>query len=89
MQGFNELYRYRSIIRTLVDATDQEMVRTLAVYYIDEAMSVAETADKLFLHRNTVKYRLQKAEDVLEMNLSSAIGIRELITALGIDRLMG
>ena len=89
LQGSNELYRYRSIIQTLVDATDQEMVDTLAVYYIDEAMSVTETADKLFLHRNTVKYRLQKAEDILEMNLSSAIGIRELITALGIDRLMG
>ena len=89
LQGSDELYRYRSIIQTLKEATDAEMVKTLAVYYIDEAMSVTETADKLFLHRNTVKYRLQKAEDILEMNLSCAIGIRELVTALGIDRLMG
>ena len=89
LQGSDELNRYRSLIQTLIGFADEELVNTLAVYFIDEAMSVTETADRLFLHRNTVKYRLQKTEDILSMNLSDATVIRELVTALGIHRLLG
>lgn len=39
--------------------------------YLSHNGSVKETADELFLHRNTVNYKLNKAGEILNMNLSS------------------
>ena len=86
--GYSLIHNQKLIDRLLADG-DMEILETLAVYYIDENMSVADTASRLFLHRNTVKYRLQKAEDILGINLSSALGIEELVEALAIARIAG
>lgn len=37
--------------------------------YLDENCNVTATAEKLFIHRNTLKYRLRKIEELLNCNL--------------------
>lgn len=47
---------------------DQELVKTIQVY-LDAQCEFSETARKLFVHRNTVKYRIEKAEELLNCSL--------------------
>lgn len=41
---------------------EAELVRTLQVYLLDGGCSVTKTAERLFLHKNTVKYRMQQIQ---------------------------
>jgi len=62
---------------------DSEMVDT-AETFLDNNLNVSETARVLFLHRNTLTYRLDKIEQVTGLNLrkfSDAVTFR-LITSL-------
>lgn len=47
---------------------DQELVKTIEVY-LNSQCEISVTSRKLFIHRNTVKYRIQKAEDLLHCSL--------------------
>ncbi|MGE8206643.1 PucR family transcriptional regulator [Heyndrickxia sp. NPDC080065] len=43
---------------------DQELIKTIQVY-LDCQCEISETSRKLFIHRNTVKYRIEKTEALL------------------------
>ena len=63
--------------------TDKEMTDT-AEEFLDSSLNVSETARKLYLHRNTLIYRLDKIEKETGLNIrkfSDAITFR-LITIL-------
>ena len=63
--------------------TDQEMIST-AEEFLDNNLNVSETSRKLYLHRNTLMYRLDKIEKLTGLNLrsfSDAVTFR-LITML-------
>lgn len=47
---------------------EQELIKTIQVY-LETQCEFSETARKLFVHRNTVKYRIQKTEELLNCNL--------------------
>ncbi len=47
---------------------EQELVKTIQVY-LDAQCEFSETSRKLFVHRNTVKYRIEKAEELLNCSL--------------------
>lgn len=52
------------------DSTLIDLRRTLEVY-LDSQCEIASTASKLFVHRNTVKYRIQRCEDILGHDVNS------------------
>ena len=54
-----------------------DLVRTLLAY-LEVGGSVAGTADRLFLHRNSVLYRLQRIEEVSGLDLRQP-GLRRLL----------
>jgi len=63
--------------------SDEEMIST-AETFLDEDLNTSETSRKLFLHRNTLTYRLDKIEKQTGLNLrkfSDAVTFR-LITIL-------
>ncbi|WHT49317.1 helix-turn-helix domain-containing protein [Sporosarcina thermotolerans] len=47
---------------------DQDLVKTIQVY-LDSQCEFSETSRKLFVHRNTVKYRIEKTEELLNCSL--------------------
>lgn len=49
---------------------DNELLETLAVYFLDCNESIKDTSDLLFLHNNTIKYRLKRAQERLELSFS-------------------
>jgi len=65
-----------------------ELIQTLATYLLDADQSVVATAECLFVHKNTVKYRLQKASDALGYRVGTMPSTHNLILALGIRRLL-
>ncbi len=57
-----ELCRALAPIHAYDRRTGSDLARTLRVYV--ECGSLAETAERLFLHRNSVLYRLQRIQDI-------------------------
>ena len=73
-------------IRELPDA--EELLDTLAVYLLDAESNMQKTGNLMFLHKNTVKYRLNKVRAVINCELTHMPESLELYQALGIGRLL-
>lgn len=63
-----QLDRVLSAIRGYDVKTGSELEATLRTY-MEHGGSVAETADALFLHRNSVLYRIQRIEELSHIDL--------------------
>ena len=63
---------FRELTRPL-EAQDRErgsdLIRTLSVYFAANA-NASEAADRLFLHRNSLRYRLERAGELTGLNLN-------------------
>ena len=62
---------------------DEEMVNT-AEEFLENSLNVSETSRNLYMHRNTLMYRLDKIERIMGLNLrkfSDAVTFR-IITIL-------
>lgn len=61
---------------------EEEMIETLAAYFLDYDESINNTAKALFLHNNTIKYRLKKAQEQLAMSFSHTASRYLLVKSL-------
>ena len=57
-------------VRRLLNTLDTDLVQTITVY-LDHAGNVQETAAELHIHRQTLYYRLNKAENLTGLSLSN------------------
>ncbi|WP_223068345.1 PucR family transcriptional regulator [Paenibacillus caui] len=81
---------YNTALKGLADTADKEkidLVQTLAVY-LENNCQISETAKQLFIHRNTVTYRLEKCEEILGRNLKDPNEILGLRIALLVRSLL-
>lgn len=62
-----------------------DLRKTLEVY-LDSQCEIASTASKLFIHRNTVKYRIQRCEEILGHDVNSAEHSLNLRLALALSK---
>lgn len=61
-----------NVLKSLAYPQDEmtiELKKTLKIY-LDCHCSIMETANRLYLHRNTVRYRIKKCEEILENGLN-------------------
>lgn len=58
-----------------------ELVRTLSIY-LDEGRSVSRAARRLFIHQNTLRYRLKKIESMLGVRLDETETLVDLFLGL-------
>ena len=70
------------------DGGDTNLVGTLETYLLDAQMSVTTTAEKMFLHKNTIKYRIQRIADHLGFVPGSFPETIPLFTACALNRLL-
>ena len=70
------------------DREYQAMLHTACVYLLDCENSVTRTAQALYLHKNTVKYRLQRISDLLGFRLGKMPETMELYRSAAIYRLL-
>lgn len=64
-----------------------ELMRTLTAYFLDCSANMAETARRLFVHLNTVKYRLRQVQEVCGYSPTAMPGSYLLYLTAAIDRL--
>ncbi|MGN0340045.1 MAG: PucR family transcriptional regulator [Lachnospira sp.] len=77
---FEPLVRYDELNKT-------SLVEFLKVYF-EESGSAVNTAERMFLHRNTVNYKIHKIEEILNCNLSDFDTKVELYIALKLSELI-
>lgn len=77
LKGISERHVDEVCRRLLKDLAypDNEMNRELRhtlKTYLDCHCSIVETANQLYVHRNTVRYRIKKCEEIMEVDLMDA-----------------
>ena len=70
------------------DGEETNLLETLECYLLDARMSVTRTSEKLFLHKNTVKYRLQRIADRLGFVPGDFPESMALLTSCALHRLL-
>jgi sugar diacid utilization regulator len=67
---------------------ETELVRTLETF-LDEDANVARTAERLFTHRHTVRYRLERVRELTGLDVGSTDGRERLGLGLKAMRVLG
>ena len=78
-------YFYESTLKKLAENTPQniELRSTLRAWLLNQT-NVKKTAEQLFLHRNTVNYRIEKCKEILESDLTDNVELFHLEIALNL-----
>lgn len=87
-QGETAVQQRLAVLAPLHEGTETDLTGTLGVYFLDAGSSVAETAQRLFTHKNTVKYRLQQAAKRLGHPVDKLPEAVSLYTACALERLL-
>lgn len=67
---------------------ETELVRTLETF-LEEDGNVAQTAQRLFTHRHTIRYRLERVKELTKLDVSSTEGRERLGLGLKAMRVLG
>jgi sugar diacid utilization regulator len=67
---------------------ETELVRTLDTF-LDEDANVARTAERLFTHRHTIRYRLERVRELTGLDVASTEGRERLGLGLKAMRVLG
>ena len=88
-QGKEHVRRFTSQLDPILAGKDgADIADTLTAFLLDKNSSITETAAHLFVHKNTVKYRLQKASDLLGFRVGDVPQSKNLLYALALQRIM-
>ena len=89
VSGYQEEFKkYLELIAPLVSHNSEELIETLAVFLLDANQSTSETSKILFLHANTIQYRIRKIKELLNVELSDVSELFELSIALAVKRVL-
>ena len=81
--------QYLEVLQPLSQLDDgRELIDTLAVYLLDADISMQATGDLMFLHKNTVKYRLNKIKQCLNYDITKMPESYQLYRAAALERLL-
>ncbi len=86
LQGF-----YEETVAKLAAYDEQyetELVRTLETF-LDADGNVAKTSEKLFTHRHTIRYRLERVKELTDLDVNSTDGRERLSLGLKAMRVLG
>ena len=78
----------RSIVPVQRDSEGLALTETLSVYLLDSEMSVTLASQRLYIHKNTVKYRINRISNLLGHRLGKMPELLELYKACAVKRLM-
>lgn len=77
---FQNLWRYD-------EKNEGHLFETLECYFRNNC-DKAKTAEELFIHENTLRYRLHQIEDIMHKDLKNVNVITDIVTALKVRRMI-
>lgn len=87
-EGEDNLQGYLRLLQQVCGHTEpNDMLHTLEVFLLDADGSHIETSRRLYLHKNTVKYRIGRCSDLAGFRIGSMPETQLLYQALAIRRL--
>lgn len=87
-EKLDEFYRHMLEPLKRYDSENQtELLKTLEIF-LDENCNVVHTAERMFIHRSTLIYRLKKIEEILNIELSNSENRFNLKLALEISKFL-
>ena len=87
-EGEEAVQQRLAVLAPIREEGEAELERTLQILLLDAGSSVARTAELLFLHKNTVKYRLQRTAGRLGYPVGKMPETFALYTACALERLL-
>ncbi len=87
-QGEESVLEYQQVLLPLLGHKNTEdLLKTLIIYYFDAKSNVLETANLLYLHESTIKYRLNKIRQRLGYDIDDMPAQYNLYLALALKRI--
>lgn len=87
-QGEEVVLEYQQVLLPLLGYKNtDELLKTLSIYYFDTECNVLQTANLLYLHESTIKYRLNKIRQRLGYDLDCMPAQYNLYLALALKRI--
>lgn len=77
---FQEIWHYDEI-------HDAHLFETLECYFRNDC-DKEKTAEELFIHENTLRYRIHQIEEIMDKDLKNVNVITDIVTALKVRRMM-
>lgn len=78
---------YLNLLRPVVDDRESELLQTLSCYLLDADTALKTASQLLFVHRNTVLYRLNKIKELLGCDLTKMPMAYDIYLAVSLYRL--
>lgn len=89
--GEHEVEKYSKQLEPLQQVEEKlrhELLTTLEVFLLDANMSVTKTSELLYVHKNTIKYRLGKLKEMFYFKIGQMPDTLSLYKAVAIYRLL-
>ncbi|QHI71794.1 PucR family transcriptional regulator [Aminipila terrae] len=86
--GHTEREKYLKIIYPIIEDGEADLVHTLTTYLLDANSETKKTAELLFVHRNTIQYRLSKIRDLINMDFNQMPMTFEVYLAVALYRVL-
>jgi DNA-binding PucR family transcriptional regulator len=87
--GVESIAEYLSLFDVIEDKKgNDDYIDTLCTFLLDANSNVQATSEKMFVHKNTIKYRIKTMNDCLGFAIGSMPGSEKLFKACGIKRLL-
>lgn len=88
-EGEAAVMKYMALLKPILREENGDVVAdTLTAFMLDYRDSIQATAAHMFIHKNTVKYRLRRAKECLGYDVTKMPEMIDLYTALAIYRIM-
>lgn len=85
IENLESLEQYLRLLKILKE-NNADLIPTVATYLLDTASNIAETAKRLHVHLNTVKYRLRKIQELTGFSPSKMPGAYSLYICAAVAR---
>jgi len=83
----SDSHYYLDLLTPIIEDGEFELLPTLLTYLLDSGSEVKTTAEMLFVHRNTVLYRLNKIRGLLHCDLNTMPQSYDIYVAAALKRL--
>lgn len=81
-----ERENYLRILRPIIEDSEEDLLLTLSAYMLDADSETKKTAELLFVHRNTIQYRLSKIRNLINMNFNKLPMAYDVYMAVALNR---